>query len=89
MVCLRQAKVLKRTKIDVMGDPQFGAALCGCGLLRADGCGGARRIAATSEAGDGTTGLCAVLSAAMKYSAVAFSFSTQWKLCIRSCQIVV
>ena len=57
-----------------MGGPQFGAALCGCGLLRAAGCGGARRIAATSEVGDGTAGLCAVLSAAMKYSAVAFFF---------------
>ena len=59
-----------------MGGPQFGAALCGCGLLRAAGCGGARRIAATSEVGDGTAGLCAVLSAAMKYSAVAFFFYT-------------
>ncbi len=57
-----------------MGGAQFGAALCGCGLLRADGCGGARRIAATSETGDGTAGLCAVLSAAMKYSAVDFVF---------------
>ena len=47
--------------------------LC-CSLLRAAGCGGARRIAATSEAGDGTTGLCAVLSAVMKYSAVDFVF---------------
>ena len=57
-----------------MGGPQFGAALCGCGLVRAAGCGGARRIAATSEAGDGTAGLCAVLSAVMKYSAVDFVF---------------
>ena len=62
--------------------------LC-CGLLRAAGCGGARRIAATSEAEDGTAGLCAVLSAAMKYIAVAYSFSTQWKLRFRLCQIVV
>ena len=46
----------------------------GCGLLRGAGCGGARRIAAISEAEDGTTGLCAVLSAAMKYSAVDFVF---------------
>ena len=38
------------------------------------GCGKARRIAATSEAGDGTAGLCAVLSAVMKYSAVDFVF---------------
>ena len=45
----------------------------GCGLLHAAGCGGAR-IAAISEAEDGTTGLCAVLSAAMKYSAVDFVF---------------
>ena len=46
----------------------------GCGLLRAAGCGEARRIAATSEAEDGTAGLCAVLSAVMKYSAVNFVF---------------
>ena len=29
----------------------------GCGLLRAAGCGEARRIAATSEIEDGTVGL--------------------------------
>ena len=52
----------------------MGRHCMGCGLLRADGCGGARRIAATSETGDGTAGLCAVLSAAMKYSAVDFVF---------------
>ena len=46
----------------------------GCGVLRGAGCGGARRIAAISEAEDGTTGLCAVLSAAIKYSAVDFVF---------------
>jgi len=46
----------------------------GCGLLRAAGCGKARRIAAASEIEDGTAGLCAVLSAAMKYSAVDFVF---------------
>lgn len=40
-----------------MGGPQFGAALCGCGLLRAAGCGKARRIAATSEIEGGTVGL--------------------------------
>ena len=45
----------------------------GCGLLRAAGCGGAR-IAVASEIEDGTAGLCAVLSAAMKYSAVDFVF---------------
>ena len=46
----------------------------GCGLVRGAGCGGARRFAATSEAEDGTAGLCAVLSGAMKYSAVDFVF---------------
>ncbi len=40
-----------------MGGPQFGAALCGCGLVRGAGCGGARRIAAASEIEDGTAGL--------------------------------
>ena len=49
-------------------------------LVGGAGCGKARRIAATSEAEDGTAGLCAVLSAAMKYSAVDFSHSTKWKL---------
>ncbi len=52
----------------------MGRHCVGCGLLRGAGCGGARQIAATSEAEDGTAGLCAVLSAAMKYSAVAFVF---------------
>lgn len=69
-----------------MGGPQFGAALfvlwlvAGCWMWRS---------AATSEAEDGTAGLCAVLSEAMKYIAVAYSFSTQWKLRFRLCQIVV
>ena len=67
----------------------MGRHCVGCGLLRGAGCGGARQIAATSETGDGTAGLCAVLSAAMKYSAVAFSFSTHWKLRFRPFQIVV
>ncbi len=52
----------------------MGRHCVGCGLLRGAGCGGARQIAATSEAEDGTAGLCAVLSAAMKYSAVDFVF---------------
>ncbi len=52
----------------------MGRHCVGCGLLGGAGCGKARRIAATSEAGDGTAGLCAVLSAAMNYSAVDFVF---------------
>ncbi len=52
----------------------MGRHCVGCGLLRGAGCGGARRSAATSEAEHGTAGLCAVLSAAMNYSAVDFVF---------------
>ncbi len=37
----------------------------------------------------GLRDFCAVLSAVMKYSAVDVSHSTKWKLCFRSCQIVV
>ena len=37
----------------------------------------------------GLPDFCAVLSAAMKYSAVDFSHSTKWKLRFGSCQIVV
>ena len=53
----------------------MGRHCVGCGLLHAAGCGGAR-IAAASEIEDGTAGLCAVISAAMKYSAAAFVFYT-------------
>ncbi len=35
----------------------MGRHCVGCGLLGGAGCGKARRIAATSEAGDGTVGL--------------------------------
>ena len=37
----------------------------------------------------GLPDFCAVLSAAMKYSAVDFSHSIKWKLRFGSCQIVV
>ena len=73
-----------------MGGPQFWGgivwAVACCGLLDVAERGGLRLQVRLKM---GLWDFCAVLSAARKYIAVAFSFSTQWKLCIRSCQIVV